>query len=63
VRVEELVSLDEDDVPLSARKGKVIVREGKGGDSREIPVVDPTARASVAEWKKERAPGSRWHSG
>lgn len=55
VRVEELVSLDEQDVPLSARKGKVIVREGKGGDSREVPVVDPTARAAVAEWKKERA--------
>ncbi len=55
VRVDELVSLDEDDVPLSARKGKIIVREGKGGDSREIPVVDPTARASVAEWKKDRA--------
>ena len=55
VRVDELVSLDDGDVPLSARKGKVIVREGKGGDSREIPIVDPTARASVAEWKKERA--------
>ncbi len=55
VRVDELVSLDEDDVPLSARKGKVIVREGKGGDSREVPLVDQVARASVAEWKKERA--------
>jgi integrase/recombinase XerC len=54
VRVEELVSLDDEDVPLSARKGKVIVRSGKGGDSREIPIVDPTARASVGEWKKER---------
>jgi integrase/recombinase XerC len=55
VRVAELVALDEDDVPLSARKGKVIVRAGKGGDSREIPLLDQTARASVAEWKKERA--------
>jgi integrase/recombinase XerC len=42
-------------VPLSARKGKVIVREGKGGDSREVPLVDQAARASAAEWKKERA--------
>lgn len=55
VRVEELVSLDVDDVPLSARKGKVIVRSGKGGDSREILLVDQVARASVAGWKKERA--------
>ena len=31
VRLSELVGLDEDDVPLSARKGKVIVRAGKGG--------------------------------
>jgi site-specific recombinase XerC len=55
VRVDELVSLDEGDVPLSARKGKVIVREGKGGDSREIPLLDPTARDAVARWEKERA--------
>ena len=55
VRVDELVSLDEDDVPLSARKGKVIVRSGKGGDSREIPLLDQVVRSSVAEWKKERA--------
>ena len=55
VRVDEMISLDDDDVPLSARKGKVIVRAGKGGDSREIPLLDPEARASVAEWKKERA--------
>jgi site-specific recombinase XerD len=55
VRVDELVSLDDGDVPLSARKGKVIVREGKGGDSREVPLIDQVARASVAEWKKERA--------
>jgi integrase/recombinase XerC len=55
LRVSELVGLDVDDVPLSARKGKVIVREGKGGDSREIPLLDPAARAAVAGWKAERA--------
>ena len=52
-----MVSLDVDDVPLSARKGKVIVRAGKGGDSREVPLLDPEARASVAEWKAERRAG------
>jgi len=55
VRVSELVALDVDDVPLSARKGKVIVREGKGGDSREIPLLEPAARAALSEWKIERA--------
>jgi integrase/recombinase XerC len=55
VRVDELVSLDTGDVPLSARKGKVIVREGKGGDSREIRLLDPSARTAVTEWKKDRA--------
>jgi site-specific recombinase XerD len=55
LRVSELTALDVDDVPLSARKGKVIVRSGKGGDSREIPLLDPAARAALSEWKTDRA--------
>ena len=55
LRVSELVALDMDDVPLSARKGKVIVRSGKGGNSREVPLVDPSGRAAQAEWNAERA--------
>ncbi len=35
--VEELEALDIDDVPISARRGKVIVRDGKGGTYREVP--------------------------
>ena len=54
VRISELVALDTGDVPLSARKGKVIVRAGKGGGSREIPLTDPAARAAVREWEAER---------
>ena len=54
VRVTELVSLDDDDVPLSARRGKVVVRSGKGGNSREVPLVDQAARDALAEWKMER---------
>ncbi len=42
-------------MPLSARKGKVIVRSGKGGDSREIPLLDPAARAALSKWKTDRA--------
>lgn len=54
LRVSELVALDVEDVPLSARKGKVLVRAGKGEDSREIPLLDPTARHALSAWKKDR---------
>jgi integrase/recombinase XerC len=36
VRAAELVALDVDDVPTTARTGKVIVRAGKGQDGGEI---------------------------
>jgi integrase/recombinase XerC len=55
LRISELAALDLDDVPLSARKGRVMVRAGKGGDSREVPLLDPSARAAVTEWKTDRA--------
>ncbi|MCW2904988.1 MAG: phage integrase family protein [Streptosporangiaceae bacterium] len=55
LRIAELVALDDKDVPLSARKGKVIVRSGKGESSREVPLLDGTARTSVTEWRTERA--------
>jgi site-specific recombinase XerD len=54
LRVSELVALDVEDVPLPARKGKALVRAGKGEDSREIPLLDPTARHALADWKKDR---------
>lgn len=52
LRVSELVALDVDDVPLSGRRGTVIV--GSGQDSREIPLTDRAARADIAEWKAAR---------
>ncbi|MFE6133542.1 tyrosine-type recombinase/integrase [Streptomyces sp. NPDC056437] len=54
VRIAEVVARDVD-VPLSARKGKVIVWSGKGETSREIPLLDGTACASVTEFRTERA--------
>ncbi|MEU6188109.1 tyrosine-type recombinase/integrase [Nocardia sp. NPDC047038] len=41
LRVSELVVLDVEDVPLSARNGNVLVRARKGEDSREVPVARP----------------------
>ncbi|MFF5248887.1 hypothetical protein ACFY3V_31790 [Streptosporangium sp. NPDC000095] len=35
--LSELVALNVEDVPLSAREGKVLVRAGKGEDSPESP--------------------------
>lgn len=55
LRISEVVALDVDDVPLSARKGRVLVRAGKGEVSREIPLTDSTARQGLADWKKDRA--------
>ncbi|MGH3548530.1 MAG: hypothetical protein ACRDQU_10560 [Pseudonocardiaceae bacterium] len=37
-RVEEAETLDVDDVTISARRGKVIVRDGKGHVYREVPL-------------------------
>ncbi|MEW9556381.1 tyrosine-type recombinase/integrase [Nonomuraea sp. NPDC050783] len=55
MRVAELVALDVADVPLSARKGKVLVRNGKGETSREVPLLDATVREAVKDWKAERS--------
>jgi integrase/recombinase XerC len=59
LRLAELAALDVDDVAVSARKGKVIVRRGKGDAWREVPL-NSEARAAVGNWLGERAgwPGS-----
>jgi hypothetical protein len=36
--VEEVEALDVEDVPISVRRGKVIVRDGKGSVYREVPL-------------------------
>lgn len=53
VRLAELAALDVDDVAVSARKGRVIVRRGKGDAWREVPL-NTEARAAVGDWLKER---------
>ncbi|MFG1928635.1 tyrosine-type recombinase/integrase [Cryptosporangium sp. NPDC048952] len=54
IRVAELTALDEDDVPISARKGKVIVRSGKGDRFREVPL-HGEPRPIVQAWRADRA--------
>ncbi|HEY3958640.1 MAG TPA: tyrosine-type recombinase/integrase [Streptosporangiaceae bacterium] len=52
----ETVALDLGDVRTSARKGHLIVRYGKGGKYREIPL-HPKLRTALDTWRTERA---RW---
>jgi integrase/recombinase XerC len=53
LRLAELVALDLGDVRLSARKGVVIVRSGKGDAYREVPL-NALVRQVLGEWLAER---------
>ncbi len=53
LRLKELVSLDVDDVSVSARKGLLIIRSGKGDVYREVPL-NPSCRKALEVWLKER---------
>lgn len=54
LRGGEVVALDVGDVRISARKGVLIVRYGKGGKYREVPL-HPQLRTALEEWIAERA--------
>lgn len=56
LRADELAQLDVEDVPVSARRGKVVVRAGKGRDGgtyREVQL-HRAAREAVRAWLDER---------
>jgi integrase/recombinase XerC len=53
LRVGECASLNTDDLALSARKGKVTVRAGKGDVYREV-ALNAEAREGIAAWLVER---------
>jgi site-specific recombinase XerD len=59
LRIGELCKLDVEDVALSARKGRVVVRSGKGDSYREV-VLNFEAREALSGWLAERKgwPGS-----
>jgi len=54
LRLGECAALDVDDVALSARKGLVVVRRGKGDAYREVPL-NAAVRATLDTYTKERA--------
>lgn len=53
IRLAELAALDLEDVALSARKGLLTVRDGKGGKYRTIPL-NSQARESLHGWLQRR---------
>jgi integrase/recombinase XerC len=53
LRLAELVALDLGDVRVSARKGLVVVRSGKGDAYREVPL-NALVRQVAEEWLSER---------
>jgi len=53
LRIGECAALDVDDVAISARKGRVVVREGKGGAYREVPL-NAEARGALDAWLTAR---------
>jgi site-specific recombinase XerC len=53
LRLEELAGLDVDDVAISARKGRVVVRSGKGDAYREV-ALNAEVREALDGWTSER---------
>jgi site-specific recombinase XerD len=53
LRLGECAALNVDDVRISARKGLVIVRSGKGDTYREVPL-NADVREILKGWLKER---------
>lgn len=54
IRIGECAALDIEDVPLSARRGQVIIRSGKGDYYREVPL-NAQVRPALKAWLQERA--------
>jgi site-specific recombinase XerD len=53
LRVSELIALDVQDIEIKKQAGMALVREGKGGQPREVGL-PKQARAALSEWLKLR---------
>ncbi len=54
LRIAELAALSRDDIAISARKGTLIVRRGKGDRYRQVPL-NAEARGTLDAWLAARA--------
>jgi site-specific recombinase XerD len=57
LREGEVVALEVDDIVISERKGEVIIRHGKGGKRRTVPL-NKDARSALDAWIKIGSKGS-----
>jgi len=53
LRIAEIVALDLDDIHTSARKGHLVIRYGKGGRCREVPL-HPVLHKNLDSWLTAR---------
>jgi site-specific recombinase XerD len=60
IRVGELVALTVSDVEISDRKGTIIIRNGKGRASRQIPL-NVDVRKAIASWLQVRPTSESKH--
>jgi site-specific recombinase XerD len=61
VRLSECAALDVSDILISARKGMVIVRSGKGETYREVPL-NAEVRNALKDWLRDRSKRFPWSS-
>ncbi len=57
-RAEEASFLDVDDVAITERSGQMLIRYGKGGKPRKMPLMPP-ARDALRPWLREREDRAR----
>lgn len=57
LRVSEVLALRVDDISLGSRSGEVVVRHGKGGTQRRVPLAAPVRRALGDYLAAERLAG------
>lgn len=55
LRIGEVTQLHVDDLILTPGKQKVIIREGKGGKYRKVPIVNTKLKSAINSWLEERA--------
>ena len=53
IRLSELAALDVEDVQVTARRGRLAVRSGKGDAYREVPL-NSACRTALSEWLRAR---------
>lgn len=54
LRVDEVCSLELEDLTIRERSGFLVVREGKGDKQATLPLTNPKARKAISDWLEYR---------